>query len=411
MAAPSGRSATAGGTARAPGAGAGRSGTARVRTDRVWGRCRHAADPAPRPPPAEWLQTLVRPGLTRRRPGRLRGCGRPPRRVGACRRPELLSRTARRPPRLGPGPAVQGDDPAGEVAPGDVGPAGGLHPRRPAPAAAARPGSTPPGRRRPPGCCSPRGRSAAAPASGTRCRRCGTAATPGWRTRRPPACRPGRVTRENSRSAARGSATLRRPKEITTPSTLSSASGSAIASPATLGTGRAAPARSIPWEKSQAIACTPPAASSTVDTAVPAATSSTVDPGRAPSASRGGPPPAGVQSAGEHGVGDVVAAGDPVEHRRDLGRALVQPGPHPRRLGSVHRSPRRRRYLRGLLPWSGDHGSPRPPPATDAAAVTTVPRRSAPHGRCSPCCPPRGRWPGSAAARAWSAGARPTGWR
>ena len=73
---------------------------------------------------------------------------------------------------------------------------------------------------------------------------------------------------------------------MTTPSTLSSASGSAIASPATFGTGRAAPARSMPWEKSQAIAVTPPAASSTVDTAVPAATSSTVCPGRAPSASR-----------------------------------------------------------------------------------------------------------------------------
>ena len=73
---------------------------------------------------------------------------------------------------------------------------------------------------------------------------------------------------------------------MTTPSTLSSASGSAIASPATLGTGRAAPARSMPWEKSQAMARTPPAASSTVETAVPAATSSTVWPGRASSASR-----------------------------------------------------------------------------------------------------------------------------
>jgi len=94
------------------------------------------------------------------------------------------------------------------------------------------------------------------------------------------------AARENSRSAAEGSATLRSPKEMTTPSTLSSARGSAIASPATFGTARAAPARSIPWEKSQAIAVTPPAASSTVETAVPAATSSTVWPARAPSACR-----------------------------------------------------------------------------------------------------------------------------
>ena len=141
---------------------------------------------------------------------------------------------------------------------------------------------------------------------------------------------PGRVTRANSRSAASGSATLRSPKEMTTPSTLASASGSAMASPATFGTGRAAPARSMPREKSQAIAVAPPAASSTVETAVPAATSSTVSPGPGAQRLPRGAPPAGVQTAGEHGVGDVVAAGDAVEHGRHLGRALVQPGPETR---------------------------------------------------------------------------------
>ena len=117
---------------------------------------------------------------------------------------------------------------------------------------------------------------------------------------------------------------------MVTASTLSSASGSAIASPAILGTDRAAPARSIPWEKSQAIACTPPAAISTVETAVPAATSSTVCPGRAPERLPRRPAPGGVPAAGEHRVGEVVAARDPVEHGRDVGRSLVQSGPEPR---------------------------------------------------------------------------------
>ena len=55
-----------------------------------------------------------------------------------------------------------------------------------------------------------------------------------------------------------------------------------------------------------------------------------------PSAQRvaGGPPPAGVQPARQHGVRHVVAPRDPVEHRRNHGRALVQPGPRPRRLRS-----------------------------------------------------------------------------
>ena len=39
------------------------------------------------------------------------------------------------------------------------------------------------------------------------------------------------------------------------------------------------------------------------------------------------PPPGGVQPAREHRVGDVVALRDPVEHRGDLGRPLVQIGP------------------------------------------------------------------------------------
>ena len=40
-----------------------------------------------------------------------------------------------------------------------------------------------------------------------------------------------------------------------------------------------------------------------------------------------GPAPGGVQTGGEHGVGEVVALRDAVEHRRDVGRPLVQAGP------------------------------------------------------------------------------------
>ena len=154
---------------------------------------------------------------------------------------------------------------------------------------------------------------------------------------------------------------------MTTPSTLSSASGSAIASPATLGTGRDAPARSMPWEKSQAIAVTPPAASSTVDTAVPAATSSTVWPGPGAERLAGGPPPAGVQAAGEHRVGEVVAAARP-GRTWPRPRPAACPGPPARRrcVRSSRRSPTAA-TLPGLLRWDRDRGSPdlagRPPRA------------------------------------------------
>ena len=71
----------------------------------------------------------------------------------------------------------------------------------------------------------------------------------------------------------------------------------------------------------------PDVASSTVDTAVPAARSSTLSPGPICSADAGGPPPGPVLPQREHGVGQVVAAGDAVEHRRDLVRILLQRRP------------------------------------------------------------------------------------
>ena len=66
---------------------------------------------------------------------------------------------------------------------------------------------------------------------------------------------------------------------MVTASNVSSANGNRVASPATFGTSRAAPADSIPTEKSHATHQAPDAVSSTVDTAVPAATSSTLSPG------------------------------------------------------------------------------------------------------------------------------------
>ena len=97
------------------------------------------------------------------------------------------------------------------------------------------------------------------------------------------------------------------------------------ASAATFGTRGTLPADSMPSEKSAATLQAPVCASSWVDTAVPAATSSTLRPG----ASRGParvPTPTTVLPEGEQRVGAVVSTGDPVEHRRDLPRVLLQPG-------------------------------------------------------------------------------------
>src|SRR5262249_37657815 len=69
-------------------------------------------------------------------------------------------------------------------------------------------------------------------------------------------------------------------------SNTSSPNGSRVASPATLGTFRAAPAASMPTEKSAATHHAPDLVSSTVDTAVPAAKSSTLCPGLMRSAAR-----------------------------------------------------------------------------------------------------------------------------
>ena len=73
---------------------------------------------------------------------------------------------------------------------------------------------------------------------------------------------------------------------MVTASNDSSANGSLVASAPTLGTGRVAPACSMPTEKSAATHQAPDLASSTVDTAVPAARSSTVSPGLRSSARR-----------------------------------------------------------------------------------------------------------------------------
>ena len=115
---------------------------------------------------------------------------------------------------------------------------------------------------------------------------------------------------------------------MTTPSTLSSASGSAIASPATLGTGRAAPGAQHPLgevagdarspRRPRARPSTPPSRPRRRGPSAPAA---------APSASRVARRQDGVEAAGEHRVGDVVAARDAVEHGRDVGRLLVQARP------------------------------------------------------------------------------------
>ena len=80
----------------------------------------------------------------------------------------------------------------------------------------------------------------------------------------------------------------------------------------------------MPTEKSAATHHAPDAASSTVDTAVPAARSSTLSPGPMPQRRAGGPPPVPVLAQRQHGVGDVVAARDAVEHRRHLTGILVQ---------------------------------------------------------------------------------------
>ena len=97
---------------------------------------------------------------------------------------------------------------------------------------------------------------------------------------------PGRVTRAISRRPAVKSTTLRNPKLMVTASKASSPNGNRVASAATLGTGRAAPACSMPTEKSAARHHAPERANSTVDTDVPAARSSTDSPGRNASASR-----------------------------------------------------------------------------------------------------------------------------
>ena len=109
---------------------------------------------------------------------------------GARRLGPAASATAGRSRTWSPDGPVQGDDPAGEVAPGDVLPAGRREPPgQPRPGRARR-GSTRPGSGRPPGWRTPPTRSAAARPSGTRCRPAGTAPTSARRTRRRRAGRP-----------------------------------------------------------------------------------------------------------------------------------------------------------------------------------------------------------------------------
>ena len=143
----------------------------------------------------------------------------------------------------------------------------------------------------------------------------------------------------------------------------------------------------------------------------PAARSSTRSPGARRRRATTALPPAPVLPEGQHVVGEVVALGDVVEHRRDVARLLVQ------RCAAGHASdPRHRPYPRG--PADVDRH-------TLASVTRTCPTRGTPHRR------PR-RWsaapsrsttpgpllgaaarratrtaPGCAAARAWSAGARP----
>jgi len=73
---------------------------------------------------------------------------------------------------------------------------------------------------------------------------------------------------------------------MVTASNTPSPNGSMVASPATFGTVRAAPAARIPTEKSAATYQAPDFLSSTVDTAVPAARSSTLSPGLIRNAAR-----------------------------------------------------------------------------------------------------------------------------
>ena len=117
----------------------------------------------------------------------------------------------------------------------------------------ARPGSTPRGRRRSPATTTPAAPPPAAPASGSRCRRSGTAPRSGARTRRPRSRPPGRVTRRISASAASTSPTFRSPKEMVTASKAPSANGrpGGVARDEARGPGGGArPTRSIPSEKS-----------------------------------------------------------------------------------------------------------------------------------------------------------------
>ena len=93
------------------------------------------------------------------------------------------------------------------------------------------------------------------------------------------------MTLANSRRAAPGSTTLRRPNEIVTASKVPSANGRCSASPATLGcriSGLAA--ASMPSEKSVATHQAPEPASAVVETPVPAATSRARWPGSSCSA-------------------------------------------------------------------------------------------------------------------------------
>ena len=140
---------------------------------------------------------------------------------------------------------------------------------------------------------------------------------------------PGRVTRRISARAAAVSSTLRSPKEMVTASKLPSAYGSRRASPATkLSAGRRRLPTAQHAERQVGGHDRRPGRARTARSR-----SRCRRRGRGPARRAGGRPPATHQPAPgpvlaerQHVVGQVVARGDPVEHRRHLAPPLLERG-------------------------------------------------------------------------------------